>query len=104
MNMKPEDSIALHLTRRHFFARGARGIGAAALASLLGSSRSAATEVPGLPKDARVLHQPPRAKRVIYLFQSGAPSHLDLFDPKPRLVQMNGKPMPESLTKGQRIA
>ena len=104
MNMKTEDSIPLHLTRRHFFARGARGIGAAALASLLGSSHSASAEVPGLPKDTRVLHRSPRAKRVIYLFQSGAPSHLDLFDPKPELVKMNGKPMPESLTRGQRIA
>jgi hypothetical protein len=104
MNMKPEDSIALHLTRRHFFARGARGIGAAALASLLGSPQSVSAEVPGIPNDARVLHRPPRAKRVIYLFQSGAPSHLDLFDPKPELVKMNGKPMPESLTRGQRIA
>ena len=104
MNMKTEDSIPLHLTRRHFFARGARGIGAAALASLLGSSHSASAEVPSLPKDLRVLHRSPRAKRVIYLFQSGAPSHLDLFDPKPQLVKMNGKPMPESLTRGQRIA
>ena len=86
MTMKPQDSIALHLTRRHFFARGARGIGAAALASLLGSSNKVSAEVPGMPgipKDTRVLHRPPRAKRVIYLFQSGAPSHLDLFDPKP---------------------
>ena len=50
------------------------------------------------------LHFPARAKRVIYLFQSGAPSQLDLFDPKPKLIELNGKPMPESYTKGQRIA
>ena len=50
------------------------------------------------------LHRTPKAKRVIYLFQSGAPSQLDLYDYKPTLIAMNGKPMPESLTKGQRIA
>lgn len=94
------------LTRRHFFGRGARGIGTAALATLLGS-RQASLASPVTANAAGVL-QPlplaPKAKRVIYLFQSGAPSQLDLFDPKPKLIEMNGKPMPESLTKGQRIA
>ena len=94
------------LTRRHFFGRGARGIGTAALATLLGS-RQTSSASPVTANAAGVL-QPlpfaPKAKRVIYLFQSGAPSQLDLFDPKPKLIEMNGKPMPESLTKGQRIA
>jgi hypothetical protein len=102
--MNPHDTLAHHLTRRHFFGRSARGIGSAALASLLQPASVAlgATDTPG--GLAPILHRRPKAKRVIYLFQSGAPSHLDLFDPKPRLIEMNGKPMPESLTKGQRIA
>jgi len=58
----------------------------------------------GLKGVLNPLHFAPKAKRVIYLFQSGAPSQLDLFDHKPKLREMNGKPMPESLTKGQRIA
>ncbi|MBM3901058.1 MAG: DUF1501 domain-containing protein [Verrucomicrobia bacterium] len=102
--MNPHDTLSQLLTRRHFFGRTAKGIGSAALASLLQPAATAlgSTDTPaGL---APVLHRRPKAKRVIYLFQSGAPSHLDLFDPKPRLIQMNGKPMPESLTKGQRIA
>ena len=47
---------------------------------------------------------PPKAKRVIYLYQAGGPSHLETFDYKPKLAEMHGKPMPESFTKGQQIA
>lgn len=94
------------LTRRHFFGRGARGIGTAALATLLGTRQTSVASP--VTANATGVLQPlpfaPKAKRVIYLFQSGAPSQLDLFDPKPKLIEMNGKPMPESLTKGQRIA
>lgn len=105
--MNPFDSLPQQLTRRHFFGQTARGIGTAALASLLG--RGAAGAAPAdIVANARGVMQPlprvPKAKRVIYLFQSGAPSQLDLLDYKPRLIEMNGKPMPESLTKGQRIA
>ena len=94
------------LTRRHFFDRAARGIGVAALSSLIRSNASAVAPAPvGHSRGAlNSLHFAPKAKRVIYLFQSGAPSQLDLFDYKPKLNEMNGKPMPESLTKGQRIA
>mgnify|MGYP000206216568 CR=1 FL=1 len=93
------------LTRRHFLSRTANGLGAIALGSLLKGSLPAAAATPATSMLAA--HSPKfpgKAKRVIYLFQSGAPSHLDLFDPKPQLVKMNGKPMPESLTRGQRIA
>ena len=48
-------------------------------------------------------HHAPRAKRVIYLFQSGGPSHLDLFDPKPRLVADHGKELPKSIKGDQRV-
>jgi len=102
--MNPHDTLSQLLTRRHFFGRTAKGIGSAALASLLQPAASALGSADTPPGLAPVLHRRPKAKRVIYLFQSGAPSHLDLFDPKPRLIEMNGKPMPESLTKGQRIA
>ena len=101
------------MRRRHFFGRSARGLGALALASLLNPGLFAAgkrdkTGTTGAPFPAHgtinPLHFAPRAKRVIYLFQSGAPSQLDLFDHKPKLIELNGKPMPESYTKGQRIA
>ena len=93
----------LSMTRRHFFGRGAKGIGSLALGSML--QKDLFSEPSKKTFGAlNALHFAPKAKRVIYLFMSGAPSQLDLFDPKPKLVQMNGKPMPESFTKGQRIA
>ena len=76
----------LNITRRHFFSRTAQGLGTLALASL-GLGKSIADITPrssgGLPD---LPHVAPKAKRVIYLFQSGAPSQIDLYDPKPVLV------------------
>ena len=96
--MNPADARKLHLTRRHFFGRTATGLGAAALASLLAPEATAADgALPGLP------HFPPRAKRVIYLFQHGAPSQLDLFDYKPGLARQRGVDLPESIRMGQRL-
>src|SRR4051812_2376285 len=71
----------------------------AALAALLDDDRSRAAEGPvgGLP------HFPPKAKRVIYLFQSGAPSQMDLFDYKPRLDDLRGTELPDSIRQGQRL-
>jgi hypothetical protein len=100
----PEEILKL-MTRRHFFGRSARGLGAVALASLLNGklfARAAQASVSHRVIDP--LHFIPRAKRIIYLFQSGAPSQLDLFDYKPKLIELNGQSMPESYTKGQRIA
>lgn len=94
---------SLSMTRRHFFGRGAKGIGSLALGSLLQKDLFSDPSKKTFGA-LNALHFAPKAKRVIYLFMSGAPSQLDLFDPKPKLVQMNGKPMPESFTKGQRIA
>ena len=87
------------ITRRHFFSRSATGIGVAALASLLerDAQASAAGGLPGFPNFA------PKAKRVIYLFQSGAPSQIELFDYKPRLVERQGTELPESIRMGQRL-
>ncbi len=100
------DDFNRQMTRRHFFGRAATGIGTLALGSLLRNDLLAAPSVSTLAAHGALgpLHFPPRAKRIIYLFQSGAPSQLDLFDYKPQLIALNGKPMPESFTKGQRIA
>ena len=92
------------LTRRHFFSRTATGVGIAALSSLMGQDLGAQTApasetgiLPGLP------HFAPKAKRVIYLFQSGGPSQLDLFDYKPLLKKLAGNDLPESVRQGQRL-
>ncbi len=86
-----------HLTRRQFFGRTSAGIGTAALASLLNPSLFAADGSGGLP------HFAPKAKRVIYLFMSGGPSHIDLLDYKPHLKDHHGEELPASIRMGQRI-
>jgi hypothetical protein len=83
------------LTRRHFFSRTATGLGVAALSQLLGATEPKG--LPGLP------HFAPKAKRVIYLFQSGGPSQIELFDYKPKLVQLEKTDLPESVRMGQRL-
>jgi len=98
------DEFNRQMTRRHFFGRAATGIGTVALASLLKKDLFASPTRSTSSLGTSLVHFPPRARRIIYLFQSGAPSQLDLFDYKPRLIELNGKPMPESFTKGQRIA
>jgi hypothetical protein len=87
------------LTRRHFFGEASTGLGIAALSGLLGKDLQAAGNdgQPGLP------HFTPTAKRVIYLFQSGAPSQMDLFDYKPRLQEFARQELPESVRMGQRL-
>jgi hypothetical protein len=101
---EPVDS-RLWRTRRHFFSDCRVGLGRIALASLLtGSSvarRAGAVDSPFAPHSA---HFAPRAKRVIYLFMAGAPSQLELFDHKPRLAELEGKPLPPSVIQGQRYA
>jgi hypothetical protein len=99
--MNPLREHELLLTRRQLFGRTAAGIGTAALASLLNPRLFAApSEHPGaLP----ALHFAPRAKRVIYLFMSGGPSHIDLFDYKPKLRDHHGEELPGSVRMGQRI-
>ncbi|MFQ5734267.1 MAG: DUF1501 domain-containing protein [Planctomycetaceae bacterium] len=86
----------LHLNRRHFFGKSASGIGVAALASLL-SEDAAAKPQAAFPNFT------PKAKRVIYLFQSGAPSQMDLFDHKPKLKDLRGTELPDSIRRGQRL-
>ena len=93
------------LTRRTFLKQSTTGIGALALTSLLNPNLFGMEpgNGPAVPGALQRLHFAPKAKRIIYLFMSGAPSHLDLFDPKPKLIEMTGKDLPESVRKGQRI-
>ncbi|QDT29594.1 hypothetical protein Enr10x_49490 [Gimesia panareensis] len=99
--------LQTHLNRRTFLASSGVGLGSAALGSLLTRDGLAATSKagpsahggqPGLP------HFAPKAKRVIFLCMAGGPTHLETFDYKPKLAEMDGKPFPESYTKGQPIA
>lgn len=91
-------------SRREFLTKSAMGFGALGLASLLnptslsaGTTNTASNGLPGMP------HFVSKAKRVIYLFQSGAPSQMDLFDPKPLLNKMYGEELPDSIRLGQRL-
>lgn len=99
---------ALAMTRRHLFGRTAAGIGVAALAQLL--AQDGLQAAPGNAADPLAslgqlpqLHFAPRARRVIYLHQSGGPSHIDLFDHKPELTRNHGVELPDSVRMGQRI-
>jgi hypothetical protein len=103
MDISPQ--IQNLLTRRTFLQKSTTGLGALALTSLF-NPRLFALEPgngPEVPGALQRLHFAPKAKRIIYLFMSGAPSHLDLFDPKPKLIEMTGKDLPDSVRKGQRI-
>ncbi|MDB6132289.1 MAG: hypothetical protein JWM59_532 [Verrucomicrobiales bacterium] len=96
----------LDVTRRHFLRDCGVGLGKIALAGLLAkqSLGHAAAASAVNPLAARPAHYPGKAKAVIHLFMAGAPSHLDLFDPKPALTKMDGQPLPPSVTAGQRLA
>ena len=95
-------------TRRNFLATSASGVGTLALANLLRGEGLLGAEgpAPGYPNPLapRPPHFAPKAKNCIFLFMAGAPSQLDLFDPKPKLDELHGKPLPESLTKDVRFA
>ena len=100
------DETLKRLTRRSFFSQGSVGLGAAALASIDRSHASAApaiassTRVGGLPQ---LPHHQPKAKRAIYLFMSGAPSQMDMWDHKPAMADWYDKDLPESIRQGQRL-
>jgi uncharacterized protein (DUF1501 family) len=89
------------VTRRHFFKECGVGLGSIALASLL-NEKALAQNTPH--SALRTPHFKPKAKRVIYLFQAGGPSQLEMFDYKPGLAKYNGKPCPPELLKGQTLA
>jgi hypothetical protein len=93
------------ITRRTFLRRSTTGLGALALGSLLNERLFAADSDDSLKTFGALkqLHHKPKAKRVIYLFQSGAPSHIDLFDPKPKLKDLTGTELPKTVRGDQRI-
>lgn len=97
--MNFQEQVQLHLTRRQLFGRTAAGIGTVALASLLNERLFAASADPATAG----FHFAPKAKRVIYLFMSGGPSHIDLFDYKPKLKSLHGTELPAVVRMGQRI-
>jgi hypothetical protein len=91
----------LEITRRSLLTRTTQGLGLVALASLLPSTSAQAAPMRGVLNS---LPLPQKAKRVIWLTMAGGASHLETLDYKPKLAEMHGKPMPESLTKGQQLA
>jgi len=97
--MHPIHEQALLETRRHFFGRCAVGLGGIALASLMGGESHGAN----LMASRQPLFKP-RAKNIIYLFMAGGPSQLELFDYKPKLIELNGQPIPQSFIEGKRFA
>ena len=107
--MDPWNRYRLMQTRRHFFGATAAGIGTAALGSLLqddlqaGRTSADGSAASVLPRAASLPHFAPTAKRVIWLFQSGGPSQMDLFDYKPALARRRGEELPDSIRQGQRL-
>ena len=100
--MKPQTQLQQLLTRRRFLELSSTGIGAAALATLFNDDLMAQAPpsiggLPGLP------HYAPKAKRIIYLFQGGAPSQHDLWDYKPQIADLRGTELPESIREGHRL-
>ena len=96
--MNPITDNQLMVNRRQFFGRSAVGIGSAALGGLLAREGAAANGLAALP------HFAPKAKRVVYLFMNGAPSHTDLFDYKPLQKQMHGQSVPQEFVAGKRFS
>lgn len=102
-DMRRINPTAVEISRRAFLGGGFAGLGSIAMASIFGRLALAT----GYSQSKGVVnppHYPPKAKRVIFLYQAGGPSHLETFDYKPELARMHGQPMPESFTKGQQIA
>jgi uncharacterized protein DUF1501 len=111
MDPLPKSSRGTQVARRHFLQECGIGVGKMALGALLtdafATSASAATAggtTPADPLAPKSPHFKPTAKHVIHLFMSGAPSQLDLFDYKPELARLEGKPLPPSVIGGQRYA
>jgi len=106
--MSPSTEIRQFLrqqqTRRVFLGRASQGLGALALGTILQPRLLQAATARAVQGAVNPLHFPAKARRVIWLSMAGGPSHLETFDPKPKLVEMHGKPMPESFTQGKQIA
>lgn len=101
-----EQKAALQMNRRHFLNKLGMGVGGAALSTLLPGCSPGGISSPMANPLAGILNNPhvaPKAKRVIYLFQSGSPSQMDLFDYKPRMQSLHGEQLPDSVRNGQRL-
>ena len=103
--MNPIDEYVSFETRRQFLGKAAKGLGIAALASIVGPGlNGGARQTPGFgPGALGMTHFPGKAKRGIYLFMSGAPSQLDMYDYKPEMQSMFDKDLPDSVRRGQRL-
>ncbi len=101
MSSDPFQQNVARVTRRQLFGSTASGLGAAALASLLGPSSAAAGKDSGL---SGLPHHVPRARRVVMLWQGGGPSHVDLFDEKPTLQRLSGEDIPASVRGDTRLS
>ena len=105
--MNPLSEYQTLMNRRQLLANSARPLGGAALAGLFGQSLApsnvAATPVNDRGGLAGLPHFAPKAKRVIYLFMCGGPSHLDMFDYHPEIRELHGQELPESVRQGQRL-
>ena len=99
----PVENSLLNVTRRQFFGKMAQGIGTMALGSMLGNNLFAGVPSPFERGFLGSPHFAPKAKRIIYLFQHGGPSQMDLFDYKPQLVDQFDKEIPKSVRGDQRI-
>ncbi|SVA56060.1 uncharacterized protein METZ01_LOCUS108914, partial [marine metagenome] len=97
--MNPLAELHMQQTRRAFLGRTTLGMGSIALGSLLNAQAAKHNAIGGL---AGLPHFAPKAKRVIYLFQSGGPSQMDLFDHKPHLAKRFGEEVPESIYPAER--
>ena len=106
MNETQEQCFLREITRRHFFRNCQVGLGSMALGAMLAKDGVASNEIqpPGFNVGSRGRHLPAKAKAVIFLFMAGGPSQLELFDPKPKLQELNGQVIPESYVKGKRFA
>ena len=97
MNADPLREHELMMTRRQLLGKTTLGLGSAALAQMMGPNLFANEA------SMNTYHHPPKAKRVIYLFMSGGPSHHDMWDYKPKMKEMAGEDLPEHVRDGQRI-
>src|SRR5215213_9510492 len=104
-NPRPQILNANVIARRQFFTSSASGLGALALASMLQQDGLlAGDEQSADPLKPKAPHFAPKAKNCIFFLPEGAPSHIDLFDPKPKLNELNGQKLPESMTQSVRFA
>ena len=104
MNQLPLNDPLITATRRQFFNQCGMGLGSVALASLMADKAQANAPTLVNPFAPKGGHAAAKAKRVIYLFMAGGPSQLELFDYKPKLVELNGQPIPQSYIEGKRFA